>query len=195
MNLNRLLIALLLFSTMISSSGCAVVLVGAGAAAGAGTVAYVGGELKSSENVSLDRAWNASQAAMGSMGFAMTSKEKDDLSGKLIARGAEDEKVTVKLKKQTDEVTQIGIRIGIFGDKPLSRQILEEIKKHGRWHTSTALPSATEAHVTKETNRPSESHSQVQEADQSENKSEFPDSTESPQPTEDPQELELFGPK
>jgi hypothetical protein len=180
---------------MISSSGCAVVLLGAGGATGAGTVAYVAGELKSSENVSLDRAWNASQAAMGSMGFTMTSKEKDGLSGKLIARGAEDKKVTVKLKEQTDEVTQIGIRIGIFGDKTLSRQVLEEIKKHGRWHTSAALPSATEAHVTKETNRPSESHSQVQETDQSEHKSESSDSTESPQPTEDHQDLELFGPK
>ena len=195
MNLNKLLIASLFFSTMISSSGCAVVLLGAGGAAGAGTVAYVGGELKSSENVSLDRAWNASQVAIGSMGFTVTSQEKDGFSGKLIARGAEDRRVTVKLKKQTDEVTQIGIRVGTFGDKTLSRQVLEEIKKHGRWQASASLPSDTVAHVTKDKDQPSEFRSQVQETGQSEHKSESPNSSESPQATEDHQDLDLIGPK
>jgi hypothetical protein len=195
MNLNRFLKALFLISVMISGSGCALVLLGAGGAAGAGTVAYVGGELKSSESVSLDRAWNASQAAMGSMGFSLTSQEKDGFSGKLIARGAEDKKVTVKLKRQTDEVTQIGIRVGTFGDETLSRQVLEEIKKQGGWQASAPLPPGTVAHVAKETNKASELHSRIKETGQVVEKTESPDSTESPQPTEDLQDLDLIGPK
>jgi hypothetical protein len=66
---------------------------------------------------------------MDSLGFTVTSKEKDAISGELIARGASDKKITVKLKKQTEEVTEIRIRIGTFGDESMSRQILEEIKK------------------------------------------------------------------
>lgn len=129
MNSKIIVIALLLGLCMLGNNGCALVLLGAGGAAGAGTVAYIGGELKASEQIALDRAWSGTQAAMDSLGFTVTSKEKDAISGELIARGASDKKITVKLKKQTDEVTEIRIRIGTFGDESMSRQILEEIKK------------------------------------------------------------------
>ena len=109
-------------------TGCAAVLIGAGAGAGAGTVAYVAGELKAQEEVSLNRAWNASVRAMEDLEFTITSKEKDAFNAKLTARGAGDKKIQVKLKKQVEKVTEIRIRIGVFGDESMSRQILEKIK-------------------------------------------------------------------
>jgi len=100
-----------------------------GGAAGAGTVAYVAGELKSTEEVSLNRAWKATQKAMNDLELAITSREKDAFNGQLIARGAGDRKIKVKLKRQSDTLTEIRIRVGILGDEPLSLHILEKIKK------------------------------------------------------------------
>jgi hypothetical protein len=121
---------LLIGAALLISTGCALLLIGGGAAAGAGTVAYIMGELKSTEEVSLARAWEASQAAMKDLEFSITSKEKDALSAKLIARGAGDKKIALTLKKVSDSVTEIRIRVDTFGDESLSRMILDKIKKH-----------------------------------------------------------------
>ena len=114
----------------ILASGCAALLVGGAAAAGAGTVIYVTGELRSSEAVSLDRAWDAVQAAMKDMEYAVTDKEKDATTAKLTARGAGDKKIVVSLRKESGTVTRIGIRVGTMGDRTISYQILEKIKSH-----------------------------------------------------------------
>lgn len=110
--------------------GCALFLIGAGVAVGAGTVAYVGGELKTAEQVSMDRAWNASLRAMEDLEFRVTKSHKDALAGEITARRADDTKITVRLKKQTDQVTEIRIRVGTFGDETLSRLIYDKIKSH-----------------------------------------------------------------
>jgi len=61
--------------------------------------------------------------------FTITSKEKDVFDAQLIPSGAADKKIKVRLKKQSETVTEIRIRIGVFGDESLSRHILEKIKK------------------------------------------------------------------
>ena len=108
-------------------TGCAAIVIGG--AAGVGSYAYLSGELKSNEPIPLSSAWNATQKAVKESGFTVTSKEKDAFYAKLIARGAKDKKVTIKLKKQSDNITEIKIRVGMMGDEVMSRQIYEEIKK------------------------------------------------------------------
>ena len=127
MKQKHLLLVSTLGLSLILSYGCAALLIGG--AAGAGAVAYVGGELKSTEEVAMNRAWEAASKAMDDLEFAVTSKEKDAFLGQLIARGAGDKKIRVKVKKQSDTVTEIRIRVGIFGDESMSRQILDRIKK------------------------------------------------------------------
>ena len=128
MNYRRSLIAVVICVGVLSSYGCAALVVGG--AAGAGTVAYVRGELKAVEDVSLDRAWPAAKQAMSDLEFSVTKSEKDAFNGELVARGAGDKKVVVELKRQSDSVTEIKIRVGTFGDEAMSRKILETIKKH-----------------------------------------------------------------
>ncbi len=111
-------------------SGCLLFVAGAAAAAGVGTYAYVNGELKGSEAVSLDQAWDASQAAMKDLEFPITTKSKDELQAELVARTSADKKVTIKLKKVSAETTEIRIRVGTFGDETTSRLILDKIKGH-----------------------------------------------------------------
>jgi len=121
------LTAVMILLSLLLSSGCAALVVGG--AAGAGAVAYIRGELKSIEDVSLDQAFSAARQAMSDLELAVTSSEKDAFNGELIARGAGDKKIVVKLKKQSDAVTEIKIRVGTFGDEAMSRKILESIKK------------------------------------------------------------------
>ena len=131
MNYRQLLFPLILALSLVINSGCPAVFVGAaaGGAVGAGTVAYIGGELKSTEAVSLNRAWKASQMAMGDLGFKITDKDKDAFDAELRASGAGRKKIRIALKRISDTSTEIKIRIGTFGDESLSRQILEKIEK------------------------------------------------------------------
>jgi hypothetical protein len=110
--------------------GCALFVIGGAAAAGAGTYAYVDGELKGSEGVSLTTAYNATLAAMNDFQFAVVSKKSDAATATVIARTASDQKVEITLNKQSATVTEIRIRVGTFGDKDLSEQIREKIKSH-----------------------------------------------------------------
>ena len=113
----------------LSLCGCALFLIGAGAAAGAGTVAYLSGELRATEEVGLDRGYQAAVSAMRDLQFHVTKSQKDALDGEIVARRADDTRIIVRLKKQTDQITEFRIRVGVFGDEALSRLIFEKIKK------------------------------------------------------------------
>jgi Protein of unknown function (DUF3568) len=130
MRIRHLAVTLMLLSGVVASGGCALFLLGAGAAAGAGTVAYMGGVLKASDEVSMDRAWNASLQAMKDLEFKVTKSQKDALEGEITAHRADDTKITILLKKQTDKVTEFRIRVGFWGDENLSRLIYDKIKSH-----------------------------------------------------------------
>lgn len=111
------------------SSGCQLLLLGAGAAAGAGTVAYLQGELKTNLDAPLANALKASEDALKETGHSIIERTEGTGKGKLVARGAGDKRVEVNLRVLTPKATEIGIRVGTFGDEALSRQLLEKIQK------------------------------------------------------------------
>jgi hypothetical protein len=108
------------------NSGCVVA--AAGAAAGAGTVAWVEGKLV----VTLDHAYGhvlrASDQAITQLQFMKVSDARDALSAELVSRTAEDKKVRISLKKEGDHLTEVQIRVDTFGDKALSLAVLDRIK-------------------------------------------------------------------
>ncbi len=112
-----------------SQLGCAVLLLGGGAAAGAGIVAYTKGELTTAEEADLDRVWAAAQGAMDDLDFVIQSRLTTAGSAKLIARGAGSRRVTVTLERRVGNLTEISVRVGYFGDEPLSRLILQKIRR------------------------------------------------------------------
>lgn len=107
-------------------SGCAVILAGS---AGAGTVAYIKGELQTNLEASLEKSIEATRSAVENLKFIKISEEVDKLTGEIIARTSQDEKITIRLNKVTENTTKISIRVGMFGDQTLSHSLLEEIKK------------------------------------------------------------------
>lgn len=109
-------------------TGCAAVIIGG--AAGAGTYAYIKGELKVTENAPLDRTWSACQSAMKDLQFKVTTQQKDALQGRLVAKTASDKRVEIDLEKVSEDMTEIRVRVGTFGDEDLSKLIVQKIEKH-----------------------------------------------------------------
>ena len=127
-NLIRVVTVAVGLGALVLTGGCAVLLVGA--AIGAGTVAYVQGELRSADEVTFDHAWKAALAAMDELKFKVTKSQKDAIAGEIDATGSGDKNVVIKLRRQGDQVTEIRIRVGVFGDEGLSRLIQTKIKQH-----------------------------------------------------------------
>ena len=65
---------------------------------------------------------------MRDLEFHVTSDEEDALTGKLVARGAQDRQVTINVVGNTENLTTVRVRVGMFGDEQLSRQVLEQIR-------------------------------------------------------------------
>jgi len=124
----RILGAVLLLSGIaVFIQGCVAV---AAAGLGAGTVAYVKGDLKALEAANLDKVYKATEKALDELEFSVTKKTKDVLSAVIVARDAANKKITIKLSAAEEDATKISIRVGTFGNETKSRMIYEQIKKY-----------------------------------------------------------------
>jgi hypothetical protein len=130
MNCKQVIVTPVIISFFLTSIGCTAALIAGGAAAGVGSYKYIKGELQSTEKVSLDKAYQATEKAVKDLELTITSKQKDAFDGEVIARRATGKKVTIKLKRQSDSVTEIKIRVGTFGDEYISKDILDTMKKY-----------------------------------------------------------------
>ena len=109
-------------------SGCVAVMVGAAAAAAAGTVAYVRGDLEATVGAGYEDTLRAVRAGLEKMQYNPVSDRHDAISGEFVARTAKDERVHVLVTADSEKVTKIRIRIGVFGDEQVSRALLDAIK-------------------------------------------------------------------
>jgi len=127
MRKKQVFLMLTLVSIAVLVQGCVIAAVGAGAA---GTVAYIKGDLTAVEAKDLDTVYKATEKAMADLELNITTKTKDAMSAKIIARDAQDKKISVKLSATAEGTTKISIRVGTFGNETKSRLIYEQIKKN-----------------------------------------------------------------
>lgn len=118
---------LALSAVLIATSGCMVVAAGAGAGA---AVAYVRGQLEATVSADLDTTADATNQAIEQLKFAKVSERRDALEDTFIVRNAADKKIEIHLENVGRNLTKVEIRVGIFGDEPLSISILERIKSN-----------------------------------------------------------------
>jgi hypothetical protein len=111
------------------AAGCAAVLVGAGA--GAGTLAYIKGELKRDYEASYDGTVKACSDGLNSLKIPVTEKTSDALQTIFKAKRPDGTPVTVKAVKLNEQVTEVSVRTGMVGlwDKNVSLQIHESIRR------------------------------------------------------------------
>ena len=111
---------------LMAGSGCLAL--AAGAAAGIGTYAYVKGELKSTFDSGLDRTWDATQQAIDDLQFTVKERSKDALQAREVAREADGTDVKVALESKGEKITEVRVRVGVFGNESQSRLIMDKIK-------------------------------------------------------------------
>ena len=129
MKRQKLILLLLIAASPLILTGClAAAAVGGAAVAGAGTVAYIKGELKATEEATMEQAWRATEGAVDELQFLVINKIHDAVSGELEAKTADNKTVKISLKRVGNNLTEITIRVGTFGDETLSRYILSKIE-------------------------------------------------------------------
>ena len=95
-------------------------------------VAWVRDALQTTVDAPLDRTVKATTKALNNLQFAEVVTKADALSGIITARTARDEKIEITITSVTPVQTRLDIRVGAFGDKPVSQRILSEILKELR---------------------------------------------------------------
>jgi hypothetical protein len=114
---------LLLGGIAVSNSGCLALAAGAGAG-----VAYSRGDLESSMDQPVDKLAKASVSALETLKFSNVTRKEDALSATIEAKTSGDKKIEITIKSITPRISKISIRVGVFGDKAISRAILEKIQ-------------------------------------------------------------------
>jgi len=115
---------------LLATSGCFLVAVGAAGAAGAGTVAYVRGELDATLGSSFPAVAYATEKAVSQLQFAPGRETKDALTLEIATRTADDKKLDVIVTSEASNLTTVRIRIGLFGNEGESRAILDKIQSN-----------------------------------------------------------------
>jgi hypothetical protein len=110
--------------------GCTpLVLVGVGAAGGVTGVKYYEGGLTAVFQASLDKTWNAAEKALENRNVDIDLHMRKLGSGKLSGQDSHGRPYTITFEYVSLEETETVIRVGHLGDKELSMQVKEEIRK------------------------------------------------------------------
>ena len=120
-----ILAVLLLFS-----SGCgAVILAGAGAAAGIASYKYYKGALTVVYKAPFKKTWDASLSALKEMDCKIESSKHDVTSGTIWAKFSNDKPISISLKYKSAAETEAVIRVGALGEKEASLIAKEKIEE------------------------------------------------------------------
>jgi hypothetical protein len=130
-------VSVVLLATLPAGGCAALVAAGVGAGAGVGTYAFVEGNATATEKADMDKTWAAAQKTVADMEFTVKSTKKDEMQAKLYAERADGKDVTITLDRKGQELTEISVRVGVFGDEPTSRVIIDSIS-HNLGETKTA---------------------------------------------------------
>ena len=95
-------------------------------------VAWVRDALQTTVDAPLERTVKATTSALKTLQFSSITTRADAISGIITAKTARDENITITITSVTPVQTRLDIRVGAFGDKPVSQRILTEIQQHLR---------------------------------------------------------------
>ena len=126
MKINKILLLILSFFTLLLFSGCAGFLLG-GAAVGAGTAGtyyYINGDLKTDYQASFDDVWAACEKTVADMHGIEVVPNREIAQG-TINTLINDEKVKLDIMYKSKNITTVAIRVGLIGNK-LSSQLLHD---------------------------------------------------------------------
>lgn len=128
---------LLLLAAVAFAGQAGCLLVAAGLAGGAAIgYAYCKGKVCQAYNASFEDSWAAAHQAMSELGFPVLREERDYASGWIQSSDASGDKIMLDLclidapAPAGGPLTRVCVRVGTFGDYPLSERILHQVDAH-----------------------------------------------------------------
>jgi hypothetical protein len=97
------------------------------AGAAAGTYFFVKGNLKRSYEAPVEKVWEATLQAVEELKLATESKKHDAFGGQIEGKMADGDSFKIELKRLGEKSTEVGVRIGAFGDRTKSEAIHDKI--------------------------------------------------------------------
>ena len=126
----RLQLVALLCCFLIGLSGCSrkwAVIGAAAAAVGTSAYFYVKGDLKRNYEAPIDKTWQAAVKSVEDLGLSTESKQNDAFNGVIKGKMADGKSFNVTVKRLGENLTEVGVRIGTFGNKEISESIHDKI--------------------------------------------------------------------
>jgi hypothetical protein len=118
----------------LGSSGCLVV--GAGVAGGAvAGYYYFKGSVCQNYDAAFAETWAAVRTALDELGLPIVSEEHDPAGGSFETRTSDGDRVRIFVTilgnpAAERSLTRVSVRVGTFGDQPLSDRILTQVDRH-----------------------------------------------------------------
>ena len=126
----RLQLVVLLCCFLIGLSGCSrkwAVIGAAAAAVGTSAYFYIKGDLKRNYEAPMDKTWQAAVKSVEDLGLSTESKQNDAFTGVIKGKMADGKSFTVNVKRLGENLTEVGVRVGTFGDRERAEAIHDKI--------------------------------------------------------------------
>ncbi|HPD14064.1 MAG TPA: DUF3568 family protein [Planctomycetota bacterium] len=114
----------------LGTAGCPAILVGTGAAMGAGALVWQSGWLRGNISEPIERVHRAAKSAVADFHVTLESDSLKPVSGVVDGTMPDGRRIVVETARRGDRETQVRIRVGFWGDQAVSLRIFEQIKKH-----------------------------------------------------------------
>lgn len=123
------LFLLIVISHLLLTTGCIAIVVGAGA--GAGTFAYVDGQLSRTYNAKYEKTYEVCKNILADMKQPILEEETDGLQTTIRSQRADETPMTVKVRIIDPDWTEVSVRTGYIGvwKKEISEQFHEFVAK------------------------------------------------------------------
>jgi len=125
MLVRRISIVSVLAGLVLAVCGCAPSIIGSDAGA------YSHGKLYAVTSGDITSVYEATLKAIQELEMEVTEKAKDVFYAKVVAKGADGKRITIRIKPGTGNLTDLSIKVGkLGGDKYRSRIIYERIQRN-----------------------------------------------------------------
>jgi len=126
--LKKITVIILSVFLLANVCGCAVLLVGAGAA---GTAVWLSGKLTQEFNASYERTVIASEKALKSLKMPILKEAKEENVTQLKSSYSDGSETWIDVRKITDNSSKVEVRVGgVTPDKAAAEKILDRIKRY-----------------------------------------------------------------
>ena len=125
MSIQRMCTVCVLAALMLAMCGC-----GRPNLIGTDAAVYSRGKLYAVSGQDLNSVYVATEAALRQLEIEVTETSKDVFYAKIVGRVADGKTVTIRLEPGADNVTELRIKAGTFGNEERSRVIYEKIQQN-----------------------------------------------------------------